>query len=535
MQEVAVVLKETRSQEAREVELSHKNARVEAKAINDVEGTVEAVVSVTNIVDNVNDVIEPGAYTKTLTKRMPKGVWSHDTTIPVARTLSAEELMPGDNRLPEHLKSVDAGGVLVKMQFNLNTTRGREAYEDIKFFGGEQEWSIGYSVPEGESEMKGESQTRFIKSLEWYEYSPVLFGAAPGTSTVSVKETPVEPKELNDIEELNEIEEQKGPIKSHAVGYADDRPWKPAMYKNVRSPADKEYYSDIFAFHKDGEDPNYKTNYSFIHHYVGSDGRAGAAALGGLREGIGSLNGARGGTVLRGSDRKGVYNHLARHYRESGETPLALKSDEYLDSVMELKENLSGFDYEEIDSLIYKGAEITEIKSLLEDTIMANDAEINETTEEEVAPAGSDLQTVLGDAVRALNTLSERLEDLEEKAGDAAGFSNTDAGSDERVEGAGEDAPDVVANLSHGGTSTPAEMEVEGTPAGNADAKKPKKAPKKDEAEESEKAEVVETEVVDAEVEEAKAEEVEEEVEDTLSFKELSEFQSLLSFSDLGE
>ena len=171
---------------------------------------------------------------------------------------------------------------------------------------------------------------------------------------------------------------------------------------------------------------------------------------------------------------------------------------------------------------------------------MANDAEINETTEEEVAPAGSDLQSVLSDAVQALNTLSARLGDLEEKAGDAAGFSNTDADSDERVEGAGEDAPDVVANLSHGGSNSPEEMAVEGTPAGNADGKKPKKAPKKEEAEEeAEKAEEIDAEVADAEVEEAKSEEevVEEKTEDvdTISFKELSEFQSLLSFSELGE
>ena len=145
-------------------------------------------MSVTNIVDNVKDIIVPGAYEDTLQKRIPKGVWSHDTTVPVARTVKAEELSPGDDRLPEHLQAQDAGGVLVKMQFNLNTTRGRDAYEDIKFFGGEQEWSIGYSVPEGGSEMKGDTGIRHIKQLEWYEYSPVLFGAAPGTKTVSVKE-----------------------------------------------------------------------------------------------------------------------------------------------------------------------------------------------------------------------------------------------------------------------------------------------------------------------------------------------------------
>ena len=109
------------------MDLESKQATVEAKAVNDAEGIVEAVVSVTNIDDNVNDVIEPGAYSETLEKRIPKGVWSHDTTVPVARTIAAEELQPGDERLPTHLLEKDAGGVLVKMQFNLNTTRGRDA------------------------------------------------------------------------------------------------------------------------------------------------------------------------------------------------------------------------------------------------------------------------------------------------------------------------------------------------------------------------------------------------------------------------
>ena len=507
------------------MELESKQARVEAKALNDAEGTVEAVVSVTNIVDNVNDVIEPGAYNDTLQKRVPKGVWSHDTTIPVARTIAAIELEPGDDRLPSHLKAVDAGGVLVKMQFNLNTTRGREAYEDIKFFGGEQEWSIGYSVPEGGSEMKGETGVRHIKRLEWYEYSPVLFGAAPGTATVSVKEVPI-------TEIAQEApEEEKGPIASHAVGFADDRPWKPAMYKNVRAPADKAYYSKIFAYLKPGEDPDYKTNYSFIHHYVSSDGSPGAAALGGLREGIGSLNGARGGSVLRGSDRKGVYNHLARHYRESGEKPLDLKSDEEMEEILELKASLAGFDFTEIDALIDEGADITEIKSTLED-IMANDAEITETTEAEVADTGViSTQSVINEAIAALNTLSERLSDLEEKAGDAPGFSNTDPGSSEREEGAGADAPEVVENLSHGGTNTPAEMAEAGTPAGNSDkpAKKPKaEAPAEEEAEKADEA--LEETTEEAPAEDAKGDEIE-----GLNLSELREFQDLITYSDLGE
>lgn len=186
--------------------MERKNVPVSSvRGIDGADGIVEAIVSVTNVVDSVNDVIEPGAYKNTLRKRNPKGVWSHDTNIPVAKTLKVEELMPGDERLPEDLRSQGAGALLVKMQFNLNTTRGRDAFHDVQFFGEEQEWSIGYSVPEGKYAVDEKSGIRFIKSLELYEYSPVIFGAAPNTRTLSVKD------DLDDIEDAEEdlIDESK--------------------------------------------------------------------------------------------------------------------------------------------------------------------------------------------------------------------------------------------------------------------------------------------------------------------------------------
>ncbi|BCV00210.1 MAG: hypothetical protein CM15mV33_710 [uncultured marine virus] len=175
--------------------------------------------------------------------------------------------------------------------------------------------------------MKGEQGVRYIKTLEWYEYSPVLFGAAPGTTTMSVKEEVIEETTMENAEE--EVEEAKGPIRSHAVGFADDRPWKPAMYKNEGHQPTKNIIPISLPFTRTAKTPT-TNNYSFIHHYVNSDGRAGAAALRGLRERYRFFEWRPWRTVLRGADRKGVYNHLARHYREGGEEPLALKSDEYL-------------------------------------------------------------------------------------------------------------------------------------------------------------------------------------------------------------
>lgn len=157
------------------------------------EGIVETIISVTGIVDNVKDRIMPGAYSKTLAKRKPKGVWSHDWDTPVSKTLDVKELMPGDAELPATMPNGDpwpagAGALKVKTQFNLDTQRGREAYSDVVFFADEQEWSIGYNVPVGGAKVDQKSGVREIETLELYEYSPVLFGAMPLARTTSVKE-----------------------------------------------------------------------------------------------------------------------------------------------------------------------------------------------------------------------------------------------------------------------------------------------------------------------------------------------------------
>lgn len=173
--------------------MEHKQVTVSSvRGVDDVDGIVEAIVSVTNIIDHVNDLIEPGAYKLTLKKRNPKVVWSHDTNIPVGKTLRVEELMPNDPRLPNDLIQQGAGALLVKMQFNLNTSRGRDAFFDVQFFGPEQEWSIGYSVPEGKYRVDEKTGIRYIKQLDLFEYSPVIFGAAPSTRTLSLKEDGIE-------------------------------------------------------------------------------------------------------------------------------------------------------------------------------------------------------------------------------------------------------------------------------------------------------------------------------------------------------
>ncbi len=80
-----------------------------------------------------------------------------------------------------------------------------------------------------------------------------------------------------------------------------------------------------YAWVDPGGDPDAKASYKFIHHEVGQNGEVGAASVRACTSGIGILNGARGGAHIPAADRKGIYNHLARHLRDAGDEPASLK------------------------------------------------------------------------------------------------------------------------------------------------------------------------------------------------------------------
>jgi phage head maturation protease len=207
--------------------IEYKSVETQAHAadIHDLgNGIIEAIVSITNLKDNVGDIILPGAYEKSLKVRTPKGVWHHSWTDPIAKTHEIKELSPGDALLPDTLSDGqpwprDAGALYVKMEFNLNTERGKTAYEDVKFFGDDQEWSIGYKVPEGKSYRKG--NTRYIKELDLYEYSPVLFGAMPNARTATVKDAQLAYKALMTDPVQEEQMDKMTEVKAAMGAFAD--------------------------------------------------------------------------------------------------------------------------------------------------------------------------------------------------------------------------------------------------------------------------------------------------------------------------
>lgn len=212
--------------------LVHKSLGVEGcKVVDDEKGIVEAYVSGIGNKDSGGDIIIPGAFNSSLQQRTPKGVWSHDWDKPVSKTLEIYEVPAGDPRLPMKMQLAEIGGLYVKTQFNLNTQLGRDAYETVKFFGEESEWSIGYQVDDAEYDH--DQKAMILKEISLYEYSPVLFGMNELTSTVSIKAHKGDDGELEyEVEGLEEVEEK-------AVKAALD-----VIFKDKQMSADLEDYAE---------------------------------------------------------------------------------------------------------------------------------------------------------------------------------------------------------------------------------------------------------------------------------------------------
>jgi len=108
-----------------------------------------------------------------------------------------------------------------------------------------------------------------------------------------------------------------------------DASWDgPGMVARLKNDADASYYRKMFAWVDPEADPNTKSAYKFPHHMVDVDGNIGAANIRACNAVIAALNGARGGADIPDTDRKPVWNHVAKHLRDAGREPAELKSAE---------------------------------------------------------------------------------------------------------------------------------------------------------------------------------------------------------------
>ena len=171
---------------------SKKNSDIQYKAapqgmvnLDEAEGIVECFVAGIGNKDSVGDVCAPGAFGKSLIRRKPRVVWGHNWNDPIGKVLDMYEVPPSDPRLPGKMKAAGIGGLYARVQFNLKSEKGREAFANVAFFGEEQEWSIGYKTIN--AKFDPQMQANILYEVELYEVSPVLHGANQLTGTISIK------------------------------------------------------------------------------------------------------------------------------------------------------------------------------------------------------------------------------------------------------------------------------------------------------------------------------------------------------------
>lgn len=118
--------------------------------------------------------------------------------------------------------------------------------------------------------------------------------------------------------------QEMGAVGTHATGTSDG-PWDAAAHeKRIDGPLTVDKARAAYAWYdggavEDGELP--KSAAKFLHHEISADGRAGAANLAACSAAIGALHGARGGASIPDADRRGVYDHVAKHLRDAGREP----------------------------------------------------------------------------------------------------------------------------------------------------------------------------------------------------------------------
>ena len=282
----------------------HKTVIASAKAVDEAEGIVEAYTNTMGVVDADGDIVEPTAFDSSIAGNLPIPVLSgHDQGKLVGKVIFAQ---------PRHIEG-DEYRLFTRMQMNMETEAGRDAFSNVA---GDyvREWSIGFNIPkESDVEQEGSDVSTVIRrigNLDWVEVSSVIRGSSPSTVTVAAKASPVT--------------EEKGAIPSHLTAWVEDA-WDGSLMRG-RIKGGAAILRASHAWVDPEGDPELKASYKYLHHHIGRNGKGGAANVRAITTALANLNARR--TSIPENDRRGVYNHLARHLREAGGKPSELRSAE---------------------------------------------------------------------------------------------------------------------------------------------------------------------------------------------------------------
>ena len=149
-------------------------AELKAEEEDEGRGEFTGYASVFGNKDLGNDVIEAGAFTKSLRRKGAKKIkmlYQHDTKEPIGVFDQVKE---------------DGSGLYVKGRLALGTQKGKEVYELMKM-GAIDGLSVGYRVDSKGYEYDKRKRTRRLKEVDLMEISAVTFPMNPSARIQAVK------------------------------------------------------------------------------------------------------------------------------------------------------------------------------------------------------------------------------------------------------------------------------------------------------------------------------------------------------------
>ena len=187
----------------------------------DDEGIFNGYGSIFGNKDLGNDIVEKGAFLKSLNDRGAKGVkllWQHKTDQPIGVFEEIRE----DNK-----------GLKVKGKLALGTQGGKEAYELMKM-GALDGMSIGYRADPAKQKYDEKNKRRFLKELDLMEISLVTFPMNPRATIHAVKG-----------DEMNIRDLEKGLRDAFSFSRSDAKVGAKALHDIFNKQRDAEEKGDI--------------------------------------------------------------------------------------------------------------------------------------------------------------------------------------------------------------------------------------------------------------------------------------------------
>ena len=167
------------------METKHFDVGFEIKSVN-ADGTVEGYGSVFGVKDSYSDVMQKGAFVKSIkahkeSKSMPALLWQHDSAQPIGVWTEMSE---------------DDNGLKVKGRLAMDTEKGKEAYALLKM-GAISGLSIGYMTNTYQYDEKTDIRT--LTEVDLWEVSLVTFPSNTKARVTNVKS-------VDDLQTLKDAE-----------------------------------------------------------------------------------------------------------------------------------------------------------------------------------------------------------------------------------------------------------------------------------------------------------------------------------------